>query len=108
MASIRNSIIAGFALLAAAGTVGSVPAQAQLLTPAQLAAYEASKGQSPCPRSLDQSQRKVRQLTAAALRIRAMAEENPLYWSDVGYYESELASARTCVQNVAALKQAAR
>jgi hypothetical protein len=108
MASIRTSIIAGFALLVAAGSISIVPARAQLLTSAQLAAYEASKGQSPCPQTLDQSHQKVRQLAAAATRIRAMAEENPVYWADVGYYETELAFAKKCVQSVAAMKRVAR
>jgi hypothetical protein len=106
MASIRTSIIAGFALLA--GIVGSVPAEAQLLTPAQLKAYEASRGHSRCPVSLDKTNEMVKLLSAAALRSRAKAEENPIYWSDAGYYEAELAFAKKCVQSVAALKPTAR
>jgi hypothetical protein len=106
MASIRTSIIAGFALLA--GIVGSVPAEAQLLSPAQLKAYEASKGQSRCPISADKTHEMVKLLTAATLRSRAMAEQNPIYWSDAGYYEAELAFAKKCVQSVAALKPVAR
>lgn len=102
MTSFRTSIAAGFSLLAVMAA-GVAPAEAQLLTRSQIQAYEATRGQSQCPRTLDKSHQMVRQLTVATTRSRARAEANPVYWADVGYYEAQLAFAKSCVQSVAAV-----
>jgi len=106
MTSIRTSIIAGFALTVATLAVTvSTPAQAQLLTSSQLKAYEASRGQPRCPRTVELTNDWVKQLTVAVANSRAKAEDNPIYWSDAGYYETELAYAKKCIQNVASIKR---
>jgi hypothetical protein len=101
MTSIRTSIVAGFALFALTGIAGSVPAEAQLLTPSQLKAYEASRGQSRCPRSMAQTNEWVGNLTKALARSEAKADANPIYLADVGYYKTELGFAKTCGRTAA-------
>jgi hypothetical protein len=47
-------------------------------------------------------------LEAEAAKARALADQNPLYESDVGYYASALRDARTCVKMLAPVVSASR
>jgi hypothetical protein len=55
-----------------------------------------------CSRSADEESLRIKQLVEFVQKSRAMAEQNPLLWADVGYYEAELAASRRCLQSVAA------
>jgi hypothetical protein len=50
----------------------------------------------------------LRMLEAEAAKARALAEANPLYESDVGYYASALRDARACVKMLAPVVSASR
>jgi hypothetical protein len=50
----------------------------------------------------------LRMLEAQAAKARALADQNPLYESDVGYYDSALRDARACVKMLAPVVSASR
>jgi hypothetical protein len=99
MAKISTSIVAGFAFVATA-FVFAAPAQAQFYTATQMAQIETQQGKSRCATSAEQQNETVKQLTSYAARSRQMAETNPLLEADVGFYQAELAFAKTCGRSV--------
>jgi hypothetical protein len=108
MTTLRTSIIAGLAILAAvvlgslsAAMLGSLSA-AQAQGPVQSAAAPNGLPVARCSRPLDQEAVRIKQLIEFVQKSRAMAETNPLLLADVGYYEAELAASRRCLQSVAA------
>jgi hypothetical protein len=105
MTTIRTSIIAGLAISTAVvlGVVSTSAAQPLRPTQATQAA-EAPNGfpAARCSRPADQEALRITQLVEFVHKSRAMAEQNPLLWADVGYYEAELAASRRCLQSVAA------
>ena len=103
MTTIRTSIIAGLAITTA--VLGAVSTSAQPLRPTQATqAAEAPNGfpAARCSRPADQEALRINQLVEFVRKSRSMAEQNPLLWADVGYYEAELAASRRCLQSVAA------
>jgi hypothetical protein len=50
----------------------------------------------------------LRHLEAAAAKARILAEQNPLYESDVAYYGSVLRDARACVKMLSPVVSASR
>jgi hypothetical protein len=50
----------------------------------------------------------LRHLEAAAAKARILAEQNPLYESDVAYYGSVLRDTRTCAKMVGPVVSASR
>lgn len=79
MARIRVSLVAALALAAGSAVSSAAPgANLQCTgTPAQYGAV-------------------IKQLEANAARAQALAEQNPIYISDVEYYAAVLAEARRC------------
>jgi hypothetical protein len=61
-----------------------------------------------CNGSLAQHTEMLRVLEAKAAEAQAMAQQNPLYEADVGYYTSVLRDARQCVKTLAPVVSASR
>src|SRR5437868_1088244 len=61
-----------------------------------------------CNGTLTRHVEALRILEDKAAKAQAMAQENPLYEADVGYYTSVLRDARQCVKNLAPLVSASR
>jgi hypothetical protein len=61
-----------------------------------------------CNGSLAQHTEALRILEAKAAEANLMAQQNPLYEADVGYYTSVLRDARTCVKTLAPMVSASR
>jgi hypothetical protein len=61
-----------------------------------------------CNNTLAQHTEVLRTLEAHAARARILADQNPLYESDVAYYEAVLREARHCVKMLSPLVSAAR
>jgi hypothetical protein len=99
MAKISTSIVAGFAFVATAFAFVA-PAQAQFYSAQQMAQIEAQQGKSRCSQSAELQTETVKQLASYAARSRQQAETNPLLEADVGFYEAELAFAKTCGRSV--------
>jgi hypothetical protein len=104
MTTIRTCTLAGLAILAAAAIVslGATSATAETLRPTQAANAPNGFPAARCSRPAEEEALRIKQLTEFVQKSRAMVEQNPLLWADVGYYEAELAATRRCVQSVAA------
>src|SRR3954453_6024761 len=61
-----------------------------------------------CNQSLARHVEALRILEIKAANAQAMAQQNPLYEADVGYYNSVLRDARQCVKNLTPLMSASR
>ena len=82
---------------------------AALMLASGVAAAAAGETRAPqCTHSLAQYSEAIRHLEAQFARARALADTNPLYESDVGYYASVLADARECLRMGAPVTTAAR
>jgi hypothetical protein len=95
MASIRISIAAALALGVAAASMPTVSAQ----TPTR---------KVDCTATLAQYNEAIRQFQSLAEQARVMAEQNPLYESDVKYYASVLIDAYECAKTAAPVTTALR
>ena len=98
MAQIRTTYRSGmFAALtlAALGFGLSAPAQS------------AETG-TPCSGTLAQYDATIRQLEVFSAKAQAMADQNPLYISDVEYYASALAQAQRCAKNLSTVATVSR
>ena len=104
MTTIRTRTLAGLAILAATAIVslGSVSASAEMLRPTQAANAPNGFPAARCSRPAEEEALRIRQLAEFVQKSRAMVDQNPLLWADVGYYEAELAASRRCLQSVAA------
>jgi len=71
------------------------------LTSAPAAALE-------CKQTAAEYAEALRHLEAAAAKARMLAEQNPLYESDVAYYGSVLRDTRACVKMLAPVVSASR
>jgi hypothetical protein len=69
---------------------------------------QAQARQLQCNHTLAQYVQVIKVLETQAAWARALADRNPLYESDVGYYASVLADARQCVRNLAPVATASR
>jgi hypothetical protein len=81
---------------------GASSAMCEPLHPTQSAMAPNGFPAAHCSRSAEEETLRIRQLVEFVQKSRAMAEQNPLLWADVGYYEAELAASRRCLQSVAA------
>ena len=61
-----------------------------------------------CNHTLAQYTEALRMLETEAAKAQALAEQNPLYESDVDYYASVLRDARQCVRTLTPLVSASR
>jgi hypothetical protein len=98
MAKIRTMYRSGaFAALAFAvcGLALSSPAQAAG-TPAQ------------CTGTLAQYGATIKQLETFSAKAQALADQNPIYISDVEYYASVLAEAQRCAKNLSTMATVSR
>jgi hypothetical protein len=68
----------------------------------------ANAGELQCRHTAAEYAQAIKHFEAQAAKARAQAAANPLYESDVGYYSSVLADARTCLLNVTPVATAAR
>jgi len=71
------------------------------LVPVSAAALE-------CKHTLAQHSEALRMLEAEAAKARGLADRNPLYESDVAYYDSVLRDARACVRMLGPVVSASR
>jgi hypothetical protein len=61
-----------------------------------------------CNQSLARQVEALRMLEDKAAKAEAMAQQNPLYEADVGYYTSVLRDARACVKSLKPMVSASR
>jgi hypothetical protein len=61
-----------------------------------------------CSHSLEQYAGYARELASFASRARQQADKNPLFESDVQYYEAELADVEKCINALASIAPAVR
>jgi hypothetical protein len=61
-----------------------------------------------CKHTLAQTAEAVRILEAEAAKARMLADQNPLYESDVAYYGSVLRDARACMKMLSPVVSASR
>jgi len=102
MTTIRTRNFAGLAIVAAAMVVSfGVSASAEPLRPTQAANAPNGFPAGRCSRPADEEALRIKQLVEFVQKSRAMVQQNPLLWADVGYYEAELAASRRCLQSVA-------
>jgi hypothetical protein len=72
------------------------------------AAIPASAATLECKHTPAEYAEAVRHLEAAAAKARTLAEQNPLYESDVAYYGSVLRDTRACAKMLAPVVSASR
>jgi hypothetical protein len=98
MAKLRSTYRSGmFAalMLAVCGFGLSSPAQAAGTT-------------AQCNGTLAQYDATIRQLESFSARAQALADQNPLYISDVEYYASAMAQAQRCAKNLSPVATVSR
>jgi hypothetical protein len=61
-----------------------------------------------CNQSLARHVEALRILEDKAAKAQALAQQNPLYEADVGYFNSVLRDARQCVKNLSSVVSASR
>jgi hypothetical protein len=61
-----------------------------------------------CKHSASEYAQVIRHFESEAAKARVLADRNPLYESDVGYYTSALAAARACHRSVGPVATASR
>jgi hypothetical protein len=64
--------------------------------------------QARCAGTLAQYDATIKQLETFSARAQALAEQNPLYISDVEYYASALAQAERCAKNLSPVATVSR
>src|SRR5262249_14275368 len=99
LTSIR--FLSGFALSAAVVFSAFSTFGAESLDPVPSATVLYDFQAARCSRPVDQQTRRIQKLVEFVETSRSMAEDNPLLWAEVGYYEAELAASRRCLQAVA-------
>ena len=95
-------IVARLVLATALVLGSSMIADAQPLRQTQPAAPANGFPAARCSRPADQEAERIGRLVEALRQSRALTEQNPLLFADVGYYEAELAASRRCLGAVAA------
>jgi hypothetical protein len=71
-------------------------------------ASPAQAAQAQCAGTLAQYDATIKQLETFSARAQALAEQNPLYISDVEYYASALAQAERCAKNLSPVATVSR
>jgi hypothetical protein len=102
MTTIRTRFLTGLAITAAVILGALSTSGAQPMGPVQSATAPNGLPAARCSRPADQEVLRIRQLVEFVEKSKAMAVQNPLLLADVGYYETELAASRRCLQAVAA------
>jgi hypothetical protein len=98
MTKIRTTYRTGVlaALILAIGVLG-------LSSPAQ-----AGASNTQCTATLAQYGATIKQLETFSAKAQALADQNPLYISDVEYYASVLADAQRCAKNLSTMATVSR
>ena len=89
-------------------TVFRIIAAAFALTIGMAFASGAAAAQLQCKHSASEYAQVIRHFESEAAKARALADRNPLYESDVAYYASVLADARTCHRSLGPVASASR
>lgn len=73
-------------------------------------AFASSSAAAPlqCKHNAAEYAQVIRHFESEAAKVRAIADRNPLYESDVAYYASVLAEARACHRNLGPVAAASR
>ena len=72
------------------------------------APVQAAETATQCTGTLAQYDATIRQLEVFSAKAQAMADQNPLYISDVEYYASALAQAQHCAKNLGTVATVSR
>jgi len=102
MTTLRARLFAGLAISTAVILGALSTSGAQPIGAVQSATAPNGFPAARCSRPAEEEALRIRQLAEFVQKSRAMVEQNPLLWADVGYYEAELAASRRCLQSVAA------
>jgi hypothetical protein len=89
-------------------TILRIMAAALALTMGMAFASGAVAAQLQCKHSASEYLQVIKLFEGEAAKARALADRNPLYESDVAYYASVLADARTCHRTVGPMATASR
>lgn len=73
-------------------------------TPAASVATTINQGFDRCPKTTDQYAEVMKQLTNTAARVRALADQDPMFEPDAAFYAAELAATKKCAPTVAILQ----
>jgi hypothetical protein len=68
----------------------------------------AQAAQAQCTGTLAQYDATIKQLATFSAKAQALADQNPLYISDVEYYASALAQAERCAKNLSPVATVSR
>ena len=71
-------------------------------------AFASGAAAAQCKNSASEYAQVIRHFESEAAKARALADRNPLYEADVGYYTSALAAARACHRTVGPVATASR
>jgi hypothetical protein len=71
-------------------------------------AFASTAAAAECKHSASEYAQVIRHFESEAAKARALADRNPLYEADVGYYTSALAAARACHRSVGPAVTASR
>ena len=69
---------------------------------------QAAGTQAQCNGTLAQYDAAIKQIEAASAKAQAMADQNPIYISDVQYYASALAGAERCYKSLSPVTTVSR
>jgi hypothetical protein len=72
------------------------------------ASGSAAASQLQCKHNAAEYAQVIRHFESEAAKARSLADHNPLYESDVAYYASALADARSCYRSVGPVATASR
>jgi hypothetical protein len=89
-------------------TVIRIMAAAFALSMGMAFASGAAAAQQQCKHSASEYAQVIRHFESEAAKARTLADRNPLYEADVGYYASALAAARACHRSVGPVATASR
>ncbi len=89
-------------------TILRIMAAAFALTMGMAFASGAVAAQLQCKHSASEYAQVIKLFESEAAKARVLADRNPLYESDVAYYASALADARTCHRTVGPVATASR
>ena len=71
-------------------------------------AFASTAAAAECRHRASEYAQVIRHFESEAAKARALADRNPLYEADVGYYTSALAAARACHRSVGPVATASR
>lgn len=89
-------------------TILRIMAAASALAMGMAFASSAAAAPLQCKHSASEYAQVIRHFESEAAKARMLADRNPLYESDVGYYTSALAAARACHRSVGPVTTASR